>query len=144
MKAGTMVGAALCCALAVVALAALPAAARVPAGVSAKSCSLSDDEINGGLGASYVYSLDVRNLDCDKAKKLVKKFHKCRHANGGAQRPLLELQGLQLQGAEARLLAAAPAGEGHLQERLEEVQADLRREPLTGGLSARNRRRCGR
>ena len=83
MKAGTMVGAALCCALAVVALAALPAAARVPAGVSAKSCSLSEDEINGGLGASYVYSLDVRNLDCGKAKKLVKKFHKCRHSNGG-------------------------------------------------------------
>lgn len=83
MKAGTMLGAALCCALAVVALAALPAAAHEHAGASAKSCSLSEDEINGGLGASYVYSLDVRNIDCGKAKKLVKKFHKCRHENGG-------------------------------------------------------------
>lgn len=83
MKATIRVGAALSCALAIVALMALPAGASQAAPAHAKSCALSDDEINGGLVASYVYSLDVRNIDCGKAKKLVAKFHKCRHSNGG-------------------------------------------------------------
>ena len=35
------------------------------------------------LGASYVYTVKARNLDCERAIKLVKKFHQCRHDNGG-------------------------------------------------------------
>ncbi len=84
MKAGFKLGAALTCALAIVALAALPAGAKHAAGGGAKSgCSLTPDE-QRHLGASYVYTLKVSNLSCDKGKKLVKKFHACRHDNGGA------------------------------------------------------------
>lgn len=35
------------------------------------------------LGASYVYKITARNLNCDRAKNLVEQFHKCRHQNGG-------------------------------------------------------------
>ena len=88
MKAGIRTGATLAAALALFAiavLAAIPAGASSGGGpVSKSACNLSDDEINGGLGASYVYTLNVRNLGCDKGKKLVKKFHRCRHHNGGA------------------------------------------------------------
>ena len=85
MKAGTRVVAALGCALAVTAIAAIPAGASSAQGGGAKSaCELSSSEQNGSLGADYVYSLKVQNLSCDKAKRLVKKFHECRHDNGGA------------------------------------------------------------
>src|SRR5215217_954952 len=85
MKAGTRIAGALACVLSVTAIAALPAGAEEAQGGAAKSaCALSQAEQNGSLGADYVYSLKVRNLDCGKAKKLVKKFHECRHANGGA------------------------------------------------------------
>ena len=85
MKAGTRIAAALACGLAALAIAAIPAGADQAKGGAAKSaCSLSNAEQNGSLGADYVYSLNVRNLDCGKAKRLVKKFHECRHANGGA------------------------------------------------------------
>lgn len=85
MKAGIKLGAALTCALAIGALAALPAAAEPSAAGPAKSggCSLNPDQ-QRHLGASYVYTLRVRNLGCDKAKRLVKKYHACRHDNGGA------------------------------------------------------------
>ena len=85
MKAGTRIAAALACGLAALAIAAIPAGAGQTAGGTAKSaCALSQAEQNGSLGADYVYSLRVRNLDCGKAKRLVKKFHECRHAHGGA------------------------------------------------------------
>ena len=52
--------------------------------MSAKSaCPLSVSE-QRNLGASYVYTLKVKGLDCAKGKKLVLKFHECRHDNGGA------------------------------------------------------------
>jgi hypothetical protein len=35
------------------------------------------------LGASYVYTVKARNLGCDRAIKLVKQFHQCRHDHGG-------------------------------------------------------------
>jgi hypothetical protein len=35
------------------------------------------------LGASYVYTVKARNLGCDRAIKLVKKYHQCRHDHGG-------------------------------------------------------------
>lgn len=85
MKAGTRLGAALVCALAITAVAALPAGAKPAAkGAGSKSaCSLSASE-QRHLGASYVYTLKVSNLSCDKGKKLVVKYHACRHDNGGA------------------------------------------------------------
>ena len=85
MKAGTRIGGVLACALVVTAIAVIPAGASPTTAGSAKSaCALSSAEQNGSLGADYVYSLSVRNLGCDKAKRLVKKFHQCRHDNGGA------------------------------------------------------------
>ena len=85
MKAGTKLGAALACALAITAMAAIPAGASHAAkSASSKSaCSLSASE-QRNLGASYVYTLKVSNLSCDKGKKLVAKYHACRHDNGGA------------------------------------------------------------
>lgn len=72
-------------ALAVWAIAAIPAGASPAKAPSAKAsaCSLSASE-QRHLGASYVYTLKVTNLSCDKAKNLVKAYHECRHANGGA------------------------------------------------------------
>jgi hypothetical protein len=87
MKVGTRIGLALAAVLVLTAIAAVPASAGTaskPAVSKASACSLSTSEINGGLGASYVYELKVSNLDCGKAKKLVQKFHACRHDNGGA------------------------------------------------------------
>ncbi len=85
MKAGTRILSVLACALIATAIAAIPAGASPAKAGSAKSaCSLSSAEQNGSLGADYVYSLSARNLDCGRAKRLVKKFHECRHANGGA------------------------------------------------------------
>ena len=87
MKAGTRIAAALACALAVTAIGAIPAGASPAKTATAKAgktaCTLSADE-QRHLGASYVYTLKVKNLSCDKGKNLVKKFHACRHANGGA------------------------------------------------------------
>ena len=84
MKASSTLAAALTCAIAICALAAIPAGAKQASGGAAKSgCSLSADE-QRHLGASYVYTLKVKNLSCDKGKRLVKKYHACRHDNGGA------------------------------------------------------------
>jgi hypothetical protein len=86
MKAGTRIAAALACGLAALAIAAIPAGADPAAkgGAAKSACALSGAEQNGSLGADYVYSLKARNLGCDKAKRLVEKFHECRHDNGGA------------------------------------------------------------
>jgi hypothetical protein len=70
--------------LSVGAIAAIPAGAAPKAAIAkSSSCSLSANE-QRHLGASYVYTLKVENLSCDKAKNLVKAYHECRHANGGA------------------------------------------------------------
>lgn len=70
----------------------IAAIAAIPAGASGAgssdagekaACALSTSE-QQNLGASYVYTLKVTNLSCEKGKKLVLKFHECRHANGGA------------------------------------------------------------
>lgn len=83
MKAGLRISAALGCALATLAIAAIPATAG-SAGARARSdCALSTSE-QRNLGASYVYTLKVTNLSCEKGKRLVVKFHQCRHDNGGA------------------------------------------------------------
>ena len=127
MKAGTRLGAALVCALAIAAVAALPAGAKPAAeGASSKSaCSLSASE-QRHLGASYVYTLKVTNLSCDKGKKLVVKYHACRHDNGGADGKCNSRQGLQLQREDPRLVAAAVQRQGEVHEGVEAVQADVR------------------
>jgi hypothetical protein len=84
MKAGNTIRIALGVALLAVAIAAIPAGAGASSGASSKSsCSLSYDE-STHLGTSYVTSLKVRNTSCGKGEKVVKDFHKCRKANGGA------------------------------------------------------------
>jgi hypothetical protein len=87
MKAGLRAFAARAAVVALVAV-GIPAVTGTHGDASANpatksACTLSQDEQNGGLGASYVYELKAKNLDCGKAKKLVAKFHKCRHENGG-------------------------------------------------------------
>ena len=85
MKAGTRFVVAVAMVLSIGAIAAIPAGAapKTAAAATKADCSLSSSE-QRNLGASYVYTLKVRNLSCDKAKNLVKKFHDCRHNNGGA------------------------------------------------------------
>jgi hypothetical protein len=83
LKAGLGIGLAAVALL--VGVAATPAGASGGAAkVTAKTaCSLTPDE-QRHLGASYVYTLKVRNLSCEKGKNLVKKYHQCRKDNGGA------------------------------------------------------------
>lgn len=61
-------------------LAALVTAA--PAQGALKRCSLAGKERK--LGATYVTSLKVSGISCRSAEGIVKAFHKCRRANGGA------------------------------------------------------------
>jgi hypothetical protein len=57
-------------------LAASPAAA-------ATRCDVSKD--GRKLGTTYVTKLTATNVTCTKAKSVVKAFHRCRRANGGAK-----------------------------------------------------------
>ena len=88
MKAGTRAALLAVAALAIGLIGALPAGAG--SGVSAERGDGSAkrgvcfEEARRDLVADYVYSLKARNLGCDRAEKLVEKFHKCRHANGGS------------------------------------------------------------
>ena len=53
---------------------------------SARASAFSPCDISGKqrqLGASYVTSLKVQGVSCDKAEKVIKAYHRCRHANGG-------------------------------------------------------------
>ena len=54
---------------------------------STSSASLSSCDINGkqqNLGASYVTSIDVAQVSCGQAEKVVVAYHQCRLQNGGA------------------------------------------------------------
>lgn len=62
-------------ALAVLALAALPAAAQ------ARTCSMTASE-QGKFGPTYVLKITATGTGCPAAKKLVRAFHVCRKANG--------------------------------------------------------------
>ena len=73
---------------ALLALLAIPAAspARVSGGPqahAARSCHLSP-YAQRHLGTTYVLKVGVRGATCRGAKKLVKAYHACRHAHGGA------------------------------------------------------------
>ncbi len=84
MRAGTRFAAGLAMVVAVGAIAAIPAGAASKAPVAkSTSCELTQSETQNGLGASYVYTLNVKGISCEKGKKLVLKFHECRHDNGG-------------------------------------------------------------
>lgn len=53
---------------------------------SARAASFSPCDISGQqkkLGASYVTSLKVQGVSCTKAEKVIKAYHRCRHASGG-------------------------------------------------------------
>jgi hypothetical protein len=85
LKAG--IRALLVCALAALVAGAVvaPAGARDGAGEAAEpakreSCYQGSRD---DLSASYVYKISARNLSCDRAVKLVKQYHQCRHDNGG-------------------------------------------------------------
>ena len=79
MKAGTKIGLALLCALALAAVVAAPASASAPK----RNCDLTFEE-GQHLGASYVDPFKVKNTSCSKGEKVIKAFNKCRHDNGGA------------------------------------------------------------
>lgn len=51
----------------------------------ARGCSLSQREQNGGLGATYVTKLSVARTSCANGKRVVRSFHACRRAAGGAK-----------------------------------------------------------
>lgn len=61
-------------------LAALVSAA--PAQGALKRCNIAGKERK--LGATYVTSLKVSGISCRAAEDVVKAFHRCRRANGGA------------------------------------------------------------
>ena len=109
MKAWTKTGAALACAAATLAIAALPAGAAPASGTAATAgkagCPLSTSE-QRNLGASYVYTLKVSGVSCDKGKKLVLKFHECRHANGGADGTCNSVKGYS---CKTKILDESPA-----------------------------------
>jgi hypothetical protein len=100
LKAALAVGA-------IAAVAAIPAGASGDAaGTSGKAdCPLSTSE-QRNLGASYVYTLKVTNVSCEKGKKLVLKFHECRHANGGADGNCNSVKGYS---CKTKILDESPA-----------------------------------
>jgi hypothetical protein len=54
---------------------------------STSTAALTSCDINGqqqDLGASYVTSIEVASLSCDKAEVLINGYHHCRLQNGGA------------------------------------------------------------
>jgi len=65
------------------ALAAIGLAAALPAQAATKSCNVQND--SDKYGPSYVTSLKVTNVSCATGKKVVRAFHRCRHANGGVK-----------------------------------------------------------
>jgi hypothetical protein len=61
---------------------AVVAHAVAPAGAATR-CDVSKD--GRKLGTTYVTRLTATNVTCTKAKSVVKAFHRCRKAHGGAK-----------------------------------------------------------
>ncbi len=57
------------------------------------------------LGASYVYTLKVRNLSCDRARSSSSSTNECRHANGGADGKCNSVKGYS---CEEKILDSSP------------------------------------
>jgi hypothetical protein len=67
-------------------LASLVAAVGVLAASPAAAVTRCDVSKDGRkLGTTYVTKLTATNVTCTKAKSVVKAFHRCRRANGGAK-----------------------------------------------------------
>ena len=67
-------------------LASLVAAGSVLAASPAAAATRCDVRKDGRkLGTTYVTKLTATNVTCTKAKSVVKAFHRCRRANGGAK-----------------------------------------------------------
>ena len=62
---------------------ALAAAAALPSSAAAAyhRCSIGDA---GSYGTTYVTSIGVRHVTCGKGKRVIRAYHKCRRASGGA------------------------------------------------------------
>lgn len=84
MRASIRLGLALCALLGAGALVAGQAGAGAgePEAGKRAGCDISGQETD--LGASYVTSLKVKNTSCKKGAKVIKAYHQCRKANGGA------------------------------------------------------------
>jgi hypothetical protein len=66
-------------------LVALAAAVALPSSASAAyyhRCSIGDP---GSYGTTYVTSIGVHRVTCSKGKKVIRAYHKCRRASGGAK-----------------------------------------------------------
>ena len=66
---------------------AIPATASAdgPSASASRNCPLSaDQQRNGFPPASYVTSIRVFNTSCRKGKSVIRGYHKCRKAHGGA------------------------------------------------------------
>lgn len=74
--------AALCAATTAIGSGAASADPGARAFVSLTPCDLTGKQQS--LGASYVTSLKVLGVSCTKGEKVVKAYHACRNANGGA------------------------------------------------------------
>jgi hypothetical protein len=64
-------------------LVATAAGHMVSPAAAATRCDVSKD--GRKLGTTYVTKLTATNVTCTKAKSVVKAFHRCRRANGGAK-----------------------------------------------------------
>ena len=76
-----------CAALAAIALISAVAVGTGSASPTAQASAFTACNIDGkqkNLGASYVTSLKVQGVSCTKAEKVIKAYHQCRKANGGA------------------------------------------------------------
>jgi hypothetical protein len=51
-------------------------------GAALTSCNIDGKQRN--LGASYVTTIQVANVSCSQAEKVVTAYHECRRKNGGA------------------------------------------------------------
>ena len=70
---------AICVALSL--LAAVPAAAEPPTASASATCSVAGRERT--FVASYVTKLSTRRVTCANARDFVRRYHRCRHRNGG-------------------------------------------------------------
>jgi len=60
--------------------ASVPAAGNGPTATASKSCPVGDSQ---SYNTTYVLSINAKRVPCRRAKKLVRKFHKCRPGKKG-------------------------------------------------------------
>jgi hypothetical protein len=82
LKVATLAVSALCAGALAAGSVSASAEPGAHASVALTPCDLSGKQQT--LGASYVTSLKVLGVSCTKGEHVVKAYHACRHANGGA------------------------------------------------------------